>query len=103
MVKTIKSSTRNRRSPPRDPSRTSKQAAPTPVDPVAILEQIAGDKSLKPTPRVAACRELVRIRMALGAVQPPKTAEEKKTERCDRLGEEINARALRLMQPSGKA
>jgi hypothetical protein len=103
LAKTIKLPARNRRSAPRDQARTSKQVTPTHVDPVAILEQIAGNKQLKPTPRVQACKELIRLRMLLGRPDPAPPAEAKKAEKLDRLDAEINRRALALMGEKGTA
>ena len=76
------------------------------VDPVAILESIAGNRRLKPTPRVAAAKELVRLRLALLGSKKPASAPAPETvaaQKGDRLAEELNKRALAMMSPKGRA
>ncbi|WP_363348847.1 hypothetical protein [Methylocystis echinoides] len=104
MAKTTKAPARKRRPPACNPARTSAQAARTSVDPVGILEEIAGNKRLKPTPRVAAARELLRYRLALAAIKAaPKVEERGSNKDIDRLTDDINRRALELLNARGNA
>jgi hypothetical protein len=76
------------------------------VDPVEVLEEIAGNKRLRPTPRVQAARELVKIRLATLGVRKsatPTAPETVAAEKGDRLAEELNKRALAMMSPKGRA
>lgn len=95
-----------RKSAPRKRNSRKIPAKAAPVDPIAVLESIAGNKRLKPTPRVQAARELVKIRMAtLVAQKPasPSSPEARAAEKTDRLAEELNKRALAMMNPKGSA
>lgn len=95
-----------RKSPPRKRNSRKIPAKAAAVDPVEILEQIASNKRLKPTPRVAAARELVRLRLALlGARKPasPPSPEPAPAKTTDRIADELNRRALELMSPKGRA
>jgi hypothetical protein len=78
--------------PERARARTSAVSQPEPVetdplvdDPVRILREIAADPNAPATARVAACAKLLALRKA--------TAEEKATERVDR----VTTRALQII------
>lgn len=89
------------------PKTVPKRAAQKPVDPIEVLEQIAGNRRLKPTPRVAAARELLKFKLALLAAKnppaQPKTEDEKKTRKSNRLAEQLNLMALQSMNAKGSA
>ncbi|MGD9541792.1 hypothetical protein [Methylocystis sp.] len=83
-----------------------KTPVPKPVDPIAILESIARNPRLKPTPRVQAAKELLRFCLSLAAAPAPaeaKAPEARKAEKTDRLAEELNRRALSMMNTRGTA
>ncbi|MGJ0509955.1 MAG: hypothetical protein ACR652_23075 [Methylocystis sp.] len=82
--------------------RTKAAPPPEPLDPVAILEAIARNPRLKPTPRVAAARELLRYRTTLAA-QAANSPEAKKDAMPERIVRDLNAKALALLTTKGSA
>ncbi|MCC3243760.1 hypothetical protein LG047_00215 [Methylocystis sp. WRRC1] len=85
------------------PARPARKAAATaPVDPIEVLEQIAGNRRLKPTPRVQAARELLKYRQALNA-KAANSPEAKKDSATERLARDLNAKALQLLSAKGTA
>lgn len=56
------------------PTPKRKPRRKTRCDPVQILEQIAADESVAPTPRVSACQALLRYRLALAGATEPQEA-----------------------------